>query len=135
MKAVAREFTCFLIDDDIDDQEIFVSVLSQINPSIRCITATNGQEAISKLKSENITPDLIFLDLNMPLMNGKQFLEACHFLDRCKEVPVIILTTSSDKRSIEETRKLGAADFITKPDKFSTWGAVLKEKLDAYKIG
>jgi CheY-like chemotaxis protein len=130
---VTKEFTCFLIDDDIDDQEIFLSVLEEFDPSIRCYTAANGQEAIHKLTSEGVKPDLIFLDLNMPLMNGKQFLKACSSLDGCKEIPVIILTTSSDKKSIEETKQLGAKDYITKPDKFSAWGTIIKEKLNVYR--
>ena len=130
---VEKNFTCFLIDDDIDDQEIFLSVLEEVDPSIRCYTALNGQEAIHKLASEEVKPDLIFLDLNMPLMNGKQFLKACITLDGCKEIPVIILTTSSDKKSIEETKQLGAKDYITKPDKFSAWGTIIKEKLSAYR--
>jgi CheY-like chemotaxis protein len=122
-----------LIDDDIDDQEIFLSVLEEVDPSIKCYTAANGQEAIHKLTSEEVKPDLIFLDLNMPLMNGKQFLKACNALDDCKEIPVIILTTSSDKSSMEETRRLGAKDYITKPDKFSAWGSIIKEKLNVYR--
>lgn len=130
---MAKEFTCFLIDDDADDQEIFLSVLEQVDPSIRCYTAANGQEAIHKLKTEEIRPDLIFLDLNMPLMNGKQFLKACTTVAGCKDIPVIILTTSSDKSSIEETKQLGAKDYITKPDKFSAWGTVIKEKLNVYR--
>ncbi|HET9486687.1 MAG TPA: response regulator, partial [Chryseosolibacter sp.] len=125
-----KEFTCFLIDD-IDDREIFLSVLEEVAPSVRCYTASNGQEAINKLISAEVKPDLIFLDLNMPLMNGKQFLKACQDLDNCKKIPVIILTTSSDKKSIEETRELGARDYITKPDKFSAWGKIIKETLEA----
>jgi len=132
---VKKDFTCFLIDDDIDDQEIFLSVLGEVAPSIRCYTASNGREAINKLETSQVTPDLIFLDLNMPLMNGKQFLKACSLLDKCRNIPVIILTTSSDKRSIEETRQLGARDYITKPDKFSAWGAIIKEKITAYSSG
>jgi CheY-like chemotaxis protein len=131
---VAKDFTCFLIDDDIDDQEIFLSVLEQVDPSIQCYTAANGQEAIHKLESEQVKPDLIFLDLNMPLMNGKQFLKACSSLNSCKEIPVIILTTSSDTKSLEETKQLGAKDYITKPDKFSAWGTVIKEKLNVYRV-
>jgi CheY-like chemotaxis protein len=131
---VPKEFTCFLIDDDADDQEIFLSVLEEVAPSVHCYTAHNGDEAIAKLKSQEIKPDLIFLDLNMPLMNGKNFLKACHLLDGCRHIPVIILTTSSDKTSIEETRQFGARDFITKPDKFSEWGIVIKDKLKTYRV-
>ena len=130
-----KDFTCFLIDDDIDDQEVFLSVVEEVAPPIRCYTASNGQEAIDKLSSEEVKPDLIFLDLNMPLMNGKQFLKACHSLDRCRDIPVIILTTTADRRSMEETRLLGARDYITKPDKFSAWSTIIKEKINAYRIG
>lgn len=106
--------------------------MEDIAPSVRCVTAMNGLEAINKLSSEEVKPDLIFLDLNMPLMNGKQFLKACNELDKCRNIPVIILTTTSDKASIEETIRLGAKDYITKPHRFSEWGSVIKNKLIAY---
>ena len=122
-----------MIDDDADDQEIFLSVVGNISPSVNCITASNGQEALQKLTTENIKPDLIFLDLNMPLMNGKQFLKACNGLDDCNKIPVIILTTSSDRKTMEETLTLGARDYITKPDKYSVWGKLIEEKINAYR--
>lgn len=128
-----KPFTCFLIDDDVDDQEIFLSVMEDIAPSIHCVTAMNGQEAIKKLSCEEVKPDVIFLDLNMPLMNGKQFLMARNEMDQLRHIPVIILTTTSDKPSIEETMELGAKDYITKPDKFSEWGRIIKQKLTPYR--
>lgn len=128
-----EQFTCFLIDDDVDDQEIFMTVLEEVQPDIRCITAANGQEAIDKIRHQRLKPDLIFLDLNMPLMNGQQFLQACSAHDTCKEIPVIILTTSSDRRTIDETLQLGAKDYITKPDKFSEWGVVIREKINTWR--
>ena len=63
-----------LVDDDIEDQEIFLSVIEKVSPSIECQTAINGAEALQLLLSKKVHPDVIFLDLNMPLMNGKQFL-------------------------------------------------------------
>lgn len=122
-----------MIDDDTDDQEIFLSVLEDIDPEVHCITACNGQEAIERLTDGSPRPDLIFLDLNMPLMNGKQFLKACNQIDDCKKIPVIILTTSSDRKSMEETLQLGARDYITKPDKYSAWGKIIQEKINAYR--
>jgi CheY-like chemotaxis protein len=87
--------------------------------------AENGQDALKKLSGYH--PDVIFLDLNMPLMNGRQFLEEIKKKDGLSHIPVIILSTSSDKSTIEDTRRLGARDFITKPDKLSAWEARLKE--------
>ncbi|HET7178821.1 MAG TPA: response regulator [Chryseosolibacter sp.] len=132
---MSEPFTCFLVDDDIDDQEIFLTVMEDIAPRVRCVTALNGQEAMNMLTSGEVLPDLIFLDLNMPLMNGKQFLAACRQVDKCRHIPVIVLSTTSDKSSIEETFRLGAKDYITKPHKFSEWGTLIKEKLSAYSPG
>lgn len=109
--------------------------MEDIAPRVRCVTALNGQEAMNMLTSGEVLPDLIFLDLNMPLMNGKQFLAACRQVDKCRHIPVIVLSTTSDKSSIEETFRLGAKDYITKPHKFSEWGTLIKEKLSAYSPG
>lgn len=130
-----KEFTCLLIDDDQDDREIFLSVLQDVVPAIRCVTAMNGEEGLRILLSHEVEPDLIFVDMNMPLMNGKQFLEKYSHIDDIKSIPVIMLTTSSDKKSIEETLGLGARDYITKPDRFSGWGMVIREKINAFRTG
>ena len=60
--------TCFLIDDDIDDQEIFGLAIKEIDYSIQCTFANDGAEALQKLSTTalNFLPDYIFLDLNMP---------------------------------------------------------------------
>jgi CheY-like chemotaxis protein len=107
--------TCFLIDDDIDDQEIFALVLKSVNPSITCITANDGIEAVTKLTEEEaFNPDYIFLDLNMPGMDGKQCLREIKKITRLKSIPVIIYSTSSDQRDVLETRALGASDYLEK---------------------
>jgi CheY-like chemotaxis protein len=115
-----------LIDDDVDDQEIFCIVLEKTFPRITCEIAGNGEDGLRKLTTNNL-PQLIFLDLNMPLMNGQQFLKVAKKDDRLKEIPIVILSTSSDKETISETLSLGAMSFITKPDKFSDWEIKLRE--------
>ena len=65
----------FLVDDDEDDKEIFMAALQEINTEVACITADNGYDALNKIKTKQANPDLIFLDLNMPLMNGQVFLK------------------------------------------------------------
>lgn len=111
--------TFFLVDDDIDDQEIFMAAVNEIDSSINCVGIDNCEEAIEKLKKEpGNTPDIIFLDLNMPRLNGRQCLAELRKIAHLKEVPVIIYSTSSLKKDIEETRILGADMFLTKPSKF-----------------
>src|SRR5215216_7180747 len=106
----------FLADDDADDQEIFKEALSEIDKSIRCLTASSGEEALSKLTGGlKPLPDYIFLDLNMPRMDGLQCLTEIKKIKILKNIPVIIYSTSSAQKDVEETRKLGADYFITKP--------------------
>jgi CheY-like chemotaxis protein len=111
--------TLFIIDDDADDRELFIEALQEIDDSIICYTAHNGEDALKKLGGElPHTPDYIFLDLNMPRLNGKQCLFEIKRIDNLKHIPVIIYSTSSEQRDIEETKRLGAAHFLTKPNTF-----------------
>ncbi len=105
-----------LVDDDEDDEEIFRSALKQISNSIRCEAYQDASEALQSLKSTEIFPDLIFLDLNMPVMNGQEFLVEIKRNDLLKAIPVVIYSTSSHKPTIDLMKDLGAIDFITKPN-------------------
>lgn len=110
------DFTCFLIDDDPDDREIFALALEEADKEYKCVTASNGIDAIKKLHDDHsFVPDLIFLDLNMPIMNGKQCLNEIKKIPRLIEIPIVIYTTSSYAQDIEETKKLGASHFLIKP--------------------
>jgi CheY-like chemotaxis protein len=119
-----------LVDDDEDDREFFLSILNEINPSYSCTTVENGLVALECLATRRCQPDLIFLDLNMPVMDGRQFLKEIKTKESFSDIPVIILSTSSDARIIEETRQLGATEFITKPNKLSLLYAYIKQILD-----
>ena len=111
---MTQNFTCLLIDDDSDDQEIFVLALKQINNNIDCQVFDDGKTAIETLKQSPRLPDYIFLDLNMPLMDGRQCLQAIRQISRLDDVPVIMYSTSSDPRDKQETLKLGAGHYIEK---------------------
>ena len=111
--------TFFIVDDDMDDQELFIEAVNEVDRSIKCLAASNCEEALDMLKTGKISlPDVIFLDLNMPRLNGKQCLAELKKESGLKHIPVIIYSTSSEKRDIEETSRLGAAYFLTKPNKF-----------------
>ena len=118
-----------LIDDDEDDQEIFVAALKSVTKAVSCITMQKANDALLKLSSGNITPDLIFLDLNMPFMSGQQFLTEIKKDSLLKEIPIIIFSTTSSRVTADETKKLGAHDFITKPDNFDDLKNILKSSL------
>ncbi len=112
---------CFLVDDDVDDQEIFALALRKVDPDINCLFANDGIDALSKLQQdESFIPDYIFLDLNMPRMNGRQCLIELKKIDRLSHVPVIMYSTSSEQKDIHETKSLGATDYVAKPPSIST---------------
>ena len=117
--------TCFLIDDDVDDQDIFILALAEIDKSIRCEVASDGIDALRRLSNKELHPDYIFLDLNMPRMNGKQCLSQIRDIDFLDDIPVIIYSTSSDQRDKTETEQLGAADYIVKPNTVSALADIL----------
>ena len=119
--------TCLLVDDDEDDREVFCLALNQVDPSVTCITACDGLEALLILEEESIVPDYIFLDLNMPRMDGKECLREIRKQKHLAHVPVIIFSTSSADKEKAETKRLGATSFIVKPPRLSTLAENLHE--------
>lgn len=117
--AMSKKRTFFIVDDDLDDQDLFIEAVSEVDKSIECMSASNCEEALDMLRNRKISlPDMIFLDLNMPRLNGKQCLAELKKESHLRDIPVIIYSTSSEKRDIDETTRLGAAHFLTKPNKF-----------------
>lgn len=110
----------FIADDDPDDQEIFIKALEEVTESCKCFTAADGEDAFLKLSSEKVfLPDLIFLDLNMPKVNGKQCLVKIKQEQRLQHIPVIMYSTTAEKKEMQEALHLGAAYFLQKPNLFA----------------
>ena len=107
-----------LIDDDEDDQELFQLALGDVARDVQCKVLTSAKEALHHLETGLGTIDLIFLDLNMPIMTGQQFLAELKERQLLDEIPVIVLSTSSDATIVKQARSLGARKFITKPSNF-----------------
>jgi len=109
-----------IVDDDSDDRDFFCEALLEIDPAIQCRFAKNGQEALDMLNnSENTLPDYIFLDLNMPRVGGMQCLETIKKNKHLTNIPVIIFSTTKQDQEAEETKKLGAVLFLTKPPTYT----------------
>lgn len=106
-----------LIDDDADDRQLFKEALEAADPSVQFKEAVGGEEAFHHLAAGR-EPDLIFLDINLPVMNGWDFLKKLKQHQQLREIPVVIYSTSSHQRDKEIADKLGAACFITKPDQY-----------------
>jgi CheY-like chemotaxis protein len=107
----------FYADDDADDRDLFIEMVQQIQPTYKVLTAVNGKDAITKLNdllSIGITPCLIVLDMNMPIMDGSETLMSIRSFKNWDEVPVCIYSTSVRTRYADIALKY-EVDIIQKP--------------------
>lgn len=117
---------CLIIDDDPDDQEIFQICLRKVDSNITCVALNDGVEAVAMLKTNtDFTPDYIFIDVNMPKMNGVVCLELLKNISRLQYSKFFMYSTTSENETVAESKRIGADEFIVKPTKV----AELKEKL------
>jgi CheY-like chemotaxis protein len=124
---------CLLVDDDLDDHEIFAIALKESKKSIDVVRAYDGAEALARLRDESFDrPDFIFLDLNMPKMDGKQCLEELKKNSALKEIPVVIYSTSSEIRDLIDAQRLGAIAFIVKSASIHELAAALQDFFKEY---
>ncbi|OXA89943.1 response regulator [Flavobacterium hercynium] len=114
-----------LADDDLDDTEMFCEALALIDNNIVCECANNGSDALNKLDALDFKPELIFLDLNMPVMNGWDCLKTLKKDKRYHNIPVIMISTSSHKKDMEAAANLGALCYFVKPNSFKDLKDVL----------
>lgn len=103
-----------LIDDDVDDQEIFSTTIGKISPHIRCEFADDGVHGLERLRGEHLDPDLILIDLNMPRMDGLECLDAIRKTNHIRNTPAYIYSTSADPATIEKSMTMGANGFLKK---------------------
>ena len=115
-----------LIDDDEDDQMMFLDAIQELSSSITCKAFDNAFEALNLLVAKTLKPEIIFLDLNMPIMNGEEFLREIKLHTELRAIPVIILSTSSVVDVIDKMMAMGAHDFITKPNSYTQLTSMLK---------
>jgi DNA-binding response OmpR family regulator len=114
------------IDDDREDTEIFQEAIRSIEPDVVFYTASDGYEGFRVLEQITVVPDFIFLDVNMPRMNGKDFLTEIKKKIMFRSIPVIMYSTTSHQDEILAYKRMGAYDFIKKPDSFETLRQALK---------
>jgi CheY-like chemotaxis protein len=100
-------------DDDRDEIEFFCEVIKVVDPAVECITASKGEEAMNLLKEAPV-PDVIFLDFQMPVMNGMECLQKIKRDNRFKHIPVIIYSTAINARLNEHLKEAGAFRVINK---------------------
>lgn len=112
------------IDDDQDDLEIFSTTVEEFKTKINCISLNCAATALKKLISRELSPEVIFIDLNMPGMDGFQFLSEMK-KQTDLNIPVVVLSTSSQPDTISSVKKLGADGYLTKPTSMKQFTKIL----------
>ncbi len=113
-----------LIEDDKIEQMKLQRVTSKLDMNLEITSAENGEQALEILTTvEEI--NLIVLDLNMPRMNGLEFLTELRKNDKWKYVPVVVLTTSSHKEDIHNAYRLGISGYLVKPLRYEDYSTLV----------
>jgi len=118
-----------LVDDDEEDCYIFTQVVRQLDKELEIDCVTSGAELLDLLKKKD-PPDYIFLDLNMPGMHGLECLRQLTNKSALRNTPVIVYSTSSNPRHIQEAFDEGAANYIIKSPSITTLKEQFKEIFD-----
>lgn len=115
MQPILNNQPILLVDDNDDDVEAALRAFKRTNLRNPIVRAATGAEALALLRERKVSPGLILLDLNMPGLDGRRVLSLIKGDAELRKIPVVILTTSSDERDVEECYQLGANTYVQKP--------------------
>lgn len=113
-----NEFTIFYTDDDQEDLDYFKEIIELIDDEYTVVTQQNGQQLLHTLNNPPPTPHIVFLDINLPGMNGFEILKKIRSITNHKHLPVVMFSTSNDKVAINTSRELGANYYVPKSGAF-----------------
>ena len=126
----SKALKVILVDDDEDDRVMFAEVINKCGIDTELKLLSNGKELMEQLDNkERPLPDLIFLDLNMPVLNGSECLQLIRNKEHFDQINVAIYSTSKSQKHIEQTFIDGANIFITKPHSINKLHEVIKKVL------
>lgn len=121
-----------LVEDDQVDVMTVKRALKEIHVTNPIVNLENGEEALKYLRDpDSIKPCIILLDLNMPIMNGIEFLQVAKYDAQLKRIPVVVLTTSDEQQDKVNSFDLGVAGYMAKPVDYLQFVEVMRS-IDAY---
>lgn len=128
-----NNFEILLIEDDLIEKMKFKRVLENLGYGINLEIRENGQKGLDYLEEGN-KPSVILLDLNMPEMDGIEFLNYVFENEYLRHFPVVILTTSENTQDLKKCFSLGIAGYILKPLKYEEYELTIKKLVDYWMI-
>jgi CheY-like chemotaxis protein len=136
MTATNKPIRIFLADDDEDDRMLFSEALAELPINCKIYNFRDGIYLMGNLMvKETILPDIVFLDIHMPLLNGEACLLKIRQTERIRQLPVIIFSTSFDATEVEKYRLLGASCYLQKPNSFNQLKTLLYKCILPYSQG
>ncbi len=129
-----KSLKILLIEDDAIEVMKLQRVISTYKLRHQIKEANNGEEALRMLTNKELLPDIILLDLNMPKINGIEFLSAIKKDESLQHIPTIILTTSKNQNDLTSCYKLGVAGYVIKPLKYDDYVLKMKHLLEYWSI-
>ena len=129
-----KVLSILLIEDDRIEVMKLKRVLSKEALNHKLIEAKNGEEALTLLRDKSILPDLILLDLNMPKIDGIEFLKILKGDDTLKYIPTVVLTTSSNHNDVKQCYEIGIAGYVLKPLKYEDYVTKLSGLLNYWSL-
>ncbi len=121
----------FLVDDDADDRELFSGAMAEIGGNIKLKTFSEGKALLQELGSATPLPDVIFLDLYMPNMEGAECLAEIRSDKRFDRIGIVIYSGTIDMQKVEELFRKGANRFLRKPSSYPSLVKSLKRTLES----
>lgn len=120
----------YLVDDDKEDRTLFIEALDEIDIHVRVEDFDNGVTLMDNLlNTNNPLPGAIFLDLNMPLMNGEECVDDIRNEPQFAQIPIIIYSTHADEFVVRKLLEKGANWYLIKPDSFDKLKKLLIKSL------
>ena len=132
MRNRSSSYIILMADDDQEDCLLARIAFeeSAMEGEIRFVE--NGEELLDYLRNGEPLPDLVFLDLNMPRMDGREALREIKSDQGLRDIPVVILTTSRNEKDVKLCLDAGACDFKTKPVEFEQWIEVIVNAIESH---
>lgn len=109
-----RNFTVALTDDDSDEHLLFADALSTIDENIHLISFTGGEDLLNDLFSYKCIPHLVFIDINMPQLDGFETIMRIRAQQKFKDLPVVMYSTSTNRYDVTKSYGLGATLYLRK---------------------
>ncbi|MDZ4824780.1 MAG: response regulator [Flavobacteriales bacterium] len=117
-----------IVEDDADDQEMFIEVFKELNYKNEVVFFNDGQEALNYLSAKTIEPFIVFSDINMPKLNGMELRKQIHENEdmRLKTIPYLFFTTTAQQEAVVEAYSKSIQGFFIKPSTFQDLKSILK---------